>query len=125
MSSGRPRPGLASGYSVPEYATGRGDDPSTDMKIPDELPEPGFWEPQREAVHLRHEDRTRTRLAYWIIGLLGIFMLVGLVAITCLILTGRETTPVSDYMQFMATPLFGVVMLMLGYYFGQAKKRKY
>jgi hypothetical protein len=117
MCSGSRCPGSTSGDSVPESTMSRGE-----ISF-DEVPNEGLWEIRREPERLELES-TRTRLANRALELLGIFILAGIGSITWVTLAGKSAAELGICIEVIATPLFGVVMLVVGYYYGQSARRE-
>lgn len=68
-------------------------------------------------------EQTRTKLAYRALGLLGIFMFMSIGSIAWVILAGKPALELAICVEAAATPLFGLVMLVFGYYYGSSNKR--
>jgi hypothetical protein len=117
MCSGSRCPGSTSGDSVPESTMSRGEISFN------EVPNEGLWEIRREPERLELES-TRARLANRALGLLGIFILAGIGSITWVSLAGKSAAELGICIEVIATPLFGVVMLVVGYFFGQSTKKE-
>ena len=66
-------------------------------------------------------EKARIRLAYYALGLLGTFLLLGIGSITWVTLAGRSALELAICVESVATPLFGLVMLILGYFFGNSR----
>ena len=125
MSSGGSRPGSTNtrGNSVPELTMSRGNNHSpTIHEPPDESSHLGLWEPKRESVNLELES-TRVKLAFMALVLLGVFILAGMASITWVTLAGKSVAELGIFIEVVATPLFGLVMLVVGYQFGHKTKR--
>jgi hypothetical protein len=120
MCSGSRCPGSDSGHSVPEWAMSRGD--TRVEEPPNESSVLGLWEPRREH-RLALEDNTRSKLACRALVLLSFFIVAGIVSITWVTLAGKPATAIGNCVEVIATPLFGLVMLVLGYYYGHSRKQ--
>jgi hypothetical protein len=105
---------------MPESTMSRGD--ARVEEAPNESSHLGLWEPKRELARLELES-TRTRLANRALGLLGIFILAGIGSITWVTLAGKPATALGNCVEIISTPLFGLVMLVVGYYYGHSDKR--
>ena len=137
MNSGGSRPGPVntrgdsvpeSTDSVPELTLDRGDrDGHHDghhreiYEPPNESSHLGLWEPEREAVNF---DSARVRLANRALALLTLFILAGIGSITWVTLAGKSGAELEIFMEVVCTPLFGLVMFVVGYFFGHATKAK-
>jgi hypothetical protein len=69
-------------------------------------------------------ESARVRLATIALALLGLFILAGIGSITWVTLAGRSAAELGIFMEVIATPLFGLVMLVVGYYYGHSTKRE-
>jgi hypothetical protein len=56
------------------------------------------------------------------LGLLALFVVTGIGSITWVTLAGKPATDLGNCVEVLATPLFGLVMLVAGYYFGHRSK---
>jgi len=124
MSSGGSRPGSTNtrGNSVPELTMSRGYNQRQSIhEYPNESSYLGIWEPRREAINL---EPVRVKLAIVSLALLGLFILAGIGSITWVTLAGKSAAELGIFMEIIATPLFGLVMLVVGYYFGHSAKRQ-
>jgi|SRR5580700_6208062 hypothetical protein len=125
MSSGKSRPGPVNtrGNSESELTLDRGDHYQS-RQISEPLNESshlGLWEPKRELVNL---DSARVKLASRALALLALFILVGIGSITWVTLVGKSGAELEIFLEVVCTPLFGLVMLAVGYFFGQVAKTK-
>jgi hypothetical protein len=120
MCSGSRCPGSVRGDSVPEFTMSRGD-ASILYEPPNQSSVLGLWALKRESVRLEVET-TRTRLANRALAILGIFILAGIGSITWVTLSGKSATELGICIEIIATPLFGLVMLVVGYYYGHSNK---
>jgi len=128
MCSGGSRPGSTNtrGYEG-SWAMNRGND-STEEDESRETHEPpnesshlGLWAPRHEPTNLVIES-TRVKLALIALTLLGLFILAGIVSITWVTLAGKSAAELGIFMEVIATPLFGLAMLVAGYYYGHSTK---
>lgn len=123
MSSGGSRPGSANtrGNSVPELTMGRGDHYQGRhiSEPPNESSRLGLWEPKRESANL---DSARVKLASRALALLAIFIMAGIGSITWVTLAGKSAAELGIFMEVVCTPLFGLVMLVVGYFFGHSTR---
>jgi hypothetical protein len=81
--------------------------------------ESGLWQPRTEAAHLEL-DATRTKLAHRALELLALFIVLGIGSITWVTLAGKPAGDLGNCIEVIGTPLFGLVMLVIGYYYGHS-----
>jgi hypothetical protein len=86
-------------------------------EAPNESSVLGLWEPRRELIQMELES-TRSKLAHRALALLGTFVLACIGSITWVTLAGKPATDLGLCVEVLATPLFGMVMLIVGYYYG-------
>jgi hypothetical protein len=117
MPDGKICPGSAKGDSVLESAMSRGEDLNLE-----EIPQPKLWEPRRESYHeqLMH---TRNKLAMAIVVLLAAFLLMAIGSMTWVTLAGKPAAELGSCLDAIGTSLFGLIMLVVGYYFGHSSRR--
>lgn len=122
MCSGSRCPGSVSGEGkrVPE-AMSRGESRGN-SESPNDSSHLGLWEVPRELERLELE-KTRTKLACRALALLGVFVVASLCSITWVTLAGKQATAVGNCIEIIATPLFGLAMLVVGYYYGHSNKK--
>lgn len=121
MSSGQLSPGSAKDDSVTGSTMSRGEITSLIEEAPNQSSSLGLWEPQRTV--LREIERTRTRLAQIALGLLAFFMFIGIGSITWVTLAGKPAAELGNCVEAIGTPLFGLVMLVIGYYYGHSERK--
>lgn len=119
MSSGPLSPGSVKGDSVPESPLNRGKDRVHKEEDLGEQSELGLWQPRIETDHTEIEV-TRTKLAQRALELLALFILLGIGSITWVTLAGKPTADLGNCIEVIGTPLFGLVMLVIGYYYGHS-----
>jgi hypothetical protein len=117
MPDGQICPGSAKGDSVPESAMSRGEDLNLE-----EVPQPGLWKPRRESYNeqLMH---TRNRLAMATVVLLALYLLLAIGSITWVTLADKPAAELGSCVEAIGTSLFGLVMLVLGFFFGHSSRR--
>lgn len=109
---------------MPELTMNRGE-PRVEFEFeeqPNESSSLGLLEPRRELIQLELET-VRTKLAYRSVALLTIFILAGISSITWVTLAGKSATELNVCVEMISAPLFGLAMLIAGYYFGHSKGR--
>jgi hypothetical protein len=124
MDSGESRPGSVNtrGNRIAELALNRGNEIRQHIsEAPNESSYLGLWEPGREPTHL---ESARVRLAVTALVLLGLFILAGMGSITWVTLAGKSAAELGIFMEIIATPLFGLVMLVVGYFFGHSTRHQ-
>ena len=124
MCSGPPCPGSVKGDSVPESPLSRGEDSVRRVKeiqeAPDESSSLGLWKPRLERA--QELEITRNKLAYVALGLLALFMIIGIGAMTWVTLAGKPAADLGNCVDAIGTSLFGLVMLVVGYYYGHSSR---
>jgi hypothetical protein len=120
MDSGSLSPGSVKGDSVPESPLSRGKDRVNEEDLLGEQAEAGLWLPRVEAERTERLDAIRIKLAEKALELLALFILLGFGSITWVSLAGKPTENLGIFIEVIATPLFGLVMLVVGYYYGHA-----
>ena len=117
MPDGQICPGSAKGDSVVESAMSRGEDLNLE-----EVPQPGLWKPRRESYHeqLMH---IRNKLAMAIVVLLALFLFLAIGSMTLVTMADKPTGGLGSCIEAIGTPLFGLVMLVLGFFFGHSIRR--
>lgn len=127
MCSGSRCPGSVSGEGkkAPKKSS---HEPGEKQKIKDECESPndsthlGLWQVPRELERLELE-KTRTKLACRALTLLGVFVVASLCSITWVTLAGKQATTLGNCVEVIVTPLFGLAMLVVGYYYGHSNKK--
>ena len=128
MCSGGSCPGSTNTRGpVGSLAMNRGED-STEKDESNFVNEPpnessllGLWEPRRERASL---EFTRMKLALVALTLLGLFILAGIGSITWVTLEGKSAAELGIFFEMVSSPLFGLVMLVVGYYYGHTKRNR-
>lgn len=123
MCSGPPCPGSVKGDPVPGSALNRGEDPRVKHIQIQEAYEAvgrGLWKPRLERA--QELEVTRNKLAHLALGLLALFMIIGIGSMTWVTLAGKPAAELGNCVEAIATPLFGLVMLVVGYYYGNSSK---
>jgi hypothetical protein len=117
MSDDQICPGSAKDDSVPESAMSRGEDLNLE-----EVPQPGLWKPRRESYNeqLMH---TRNKLAMATVVLLALFILLAIGSMTWITLADKPAAELGSCIEAIGTPLFGLILLVVGYYFGHSGRR--
>jgi hypothetical protein len=65
--------------------------------------------------------RTRAWFAYGILFIFSLFILGGIGATTWVILAGKSALELAICIDSMTTPMFGLVTLVVGYFFGKSE----
>jgi hypothetical protein len=122
MCSGSRCPGSVRGERVPKKVAMSRGEASIHHEEPNDSSCLGLWEVPRELKRFELE-KTRTKLACRALALLGIFVVASLCSITWVTLAGKQATAVGNCIEIIATPLFGLVMLVVGYYYGHSNRK--